>query len=250
MRTIAEASGASLRPHVKTHKCRELLHIQQEVGGAGPAIVVSTLREAEFFADAGIVDDIILGVPLDMCKLGRSLDVARRVRSFGLLIDSAEVLESLENALDLPSQCAAVSSLISPLQLWLEIDTGYHRCGIDVTTDLAPAVKLVQAIVHSGCKHIAFAGLYAHSGHSYNCCPSARDPGAARAAAASIAGFEGDRAAALASELKMLGVVVPCVSLGATPSVSSGAMWPRAALGGTRLELHPGNYTLYDRQQV
>jgi D-serine deaminase-like pyridoxal phosphate-dependent protein len=251
MRDIAAKAGALLRPHVKTHKCIELLRILQDVGGAGRAIVVSTLREAEFFADAAVVDDIVLAVPFDVHKLDRALVVACRVQHFGLLVDSVETLTLLLVALT--SRGLQLSRLSNPLQVWVEIDTGYHRCGVDITAGFSGAVELVQAVIKSSATApIEFAGLYAHSGHSYNCCPEARDVTASRAAAAAIAGVEGNLAAALVSELLHVhGISVPTVSLGATPSVSSGAVWPTDALGGkTRLELHPGNYALYDRQQV
>lgn len=60
MKTLVDAAGAHLRPHVKTHKCIEMLAILRD-HGAGTAIVVSTLHEAEFFAS--VADDILLAVP-------------------------------------------------------------------------------------------------------------------------------------------------------------------------------------------
>ena len=50
MRQKAVASGVKFRPHVKTHKTAEIARMQH--GGALGPITVSTLAEAEFFADA------------------------------------------------------------------------------------------------------------------------------------------------------------------------------------------------------
>ncbi|HEX3584161.1 MAG TPA: DSD1 family PLP-dependent enzyme, partial [Thermoanaerobaculia bacterium] len=51
MREKARASGVAFRPHVKTHKTIEIGRLQH--GGSSGPITVSTLAEAEFFADAG-----------------------------------------------------------------------------------------------------------------------------------------------------------------------------------------------------
>ena len=111
------------------------------------------------------------------------------------------------------------------------------------------------------------------SGNSYNSCtdPScAASAGAAdgtcvhddaRADAGRLALLERDVMLALARQLRVHhSVVVPVVSIGATPASSSGVMLATAADGGAegasargaspQVELHPGNYIFYDRQQV
>lgn len=255
MRARAAAAGATLRPHVKTHKSHEMLELLRAHGGMGSGIVVSTLAEAEFFAP--VAEDILLAVPYDPRKLARTLGVASRVKTFGVTLDSPEALRLLVDGLAEAAATATKSGAPAPpvISVWVEVDTGYGRCGVDITTSTAAAVELVLAVVSAG-PAITFGGLYAHSGHSYNCCPEAGDPSAARAAAAGIAREEGRLAFDLARELASAhGVSVPVVSLGATPSVSCGdGQWPQSDVAGAaappRLELHPGNFTLYDRQQV
>ena len=51
MQRRAAALGCALRPHLKTHKTIEAGDIA--TGGTKRRVVVSTLSEAEFFADAG-----------------------------------------------------------------------------------------------------------------------------------------------------------------------------------------------------
>ncbi|HEX8618751.1 MAG TPA: DSD1 family PLP-dependent enzyme, partial [Thermoanaerobaculia bacterium] len=51
MRAKARASGVAFRPHVKTHKTVEIGRMQH--GGAVGPITVSTLAEAEAFANDG-----------------------------------------------------------------------------------------------------------------------------------------------------------------------------------------------------
>ena len=60
--------GISFRPHVKTTKCIPIALLIND-GMIGP-ITVSTLREAEYFADAGF-RDIIYAVSIVPSKLPR-----------------------------------------------------------------------------------------------------------------------------------------------------------------------------------
>lgn len=70
----AAALGLSLRPHLKTTKSIEAAR-RVLPGGNGPA-TVSTLAEAEAFAEAGITD-ILYGVGISPDKLERVLALHR-----------------------------------------------------------------------------------------------------------------------------------------------------------------------------
>ena len=74
MREKAVRSNVSFRPHVKTHKTLEIAKMQG--GGVAGPITVSTLAEAEWFADGGF-DDITYAVPIDPEKLRRAATVMR-----------------------------------------------------------------------------------------------------------------------------------------------------------------------------
>lgn len=65
---------AQLRPHVKTHKCAEVARIQTE--GDSGAITVSTLAEAEFFADRDF-SDITYAVPIEPGKFERAIELSK-----------------------------------------------------------------------------------------------------------------------------------------------------------------------------
>ena len=71
MQARADSLGCALRPHVKTHKTLELGALQ--TGGTRRRITVSTLAEAQFFADGGF-DDILYAVPITPDKLGEAAD--------------------------------------------------------------------------------------------------------------------------------------------------------------------------------
>ena len=94
MREKARRSGTGFRPHMKTHKTLEIARMQ--LGPEGGPMTVSTLAEAEFYADGGF-DDITYAVPVSPDKLRRAVALARRIRRLNLLTDSLEVLRAMED---------------------------------------------------------------------------------------------------------------------------------------------------------
>ena len=62
MKATADRGGVRLRPHVKTHKCIEVAHMQTAAHNG--AITVSTLAEARAFAANGF-NDITYAVPIE-----------------------------------------------------------------------------------------------------------------------------------------------------------------------------------------
>src|SRR5215218_1820847 len=93
MRQKARASGVSFRPHVKTHKSVEIGRMQH--GGAAGPITVSTLAEAEVFADHGF-RDITYAFPISPAKLDRAAALARRIERLSVLVDSEDAFRALE----------------------------------------------------------------------------------------------------------------------------------------------------------
>src|SRR5699024_3451928 len=76
--------GVAQRPHAKTSKALE--PTQMVHGGIGP-ITVSTLAEAEFFADAGYTD-ILYAVGIAPGKLDRVARLRRRGVDLTILLDT------------------------------------------------------------------------------------------------------------------------------------------------------------------
>src|SRR5947209_12506843 len=79
--------GASLRPHVKTHKCVEVARIQTQ-GRAG-GITVSTLAEARAFAAHGF-RDITYAVPIEPGKFEEAIELSKRCERLALITDDAD----------------------------------------------------------------------------------------------------------------------------------------------------------------
>src|SRR6185312_4940853 len=87
MQARMDALGVRFRPHVKTSKCAEVVRRQLAAGGRG--ITVSTLKEAEQFAAAG-VDDILYAVGIAPAKLDHALRLAREGVRLTLLVESVD----------------------------------------------------------------------------------------------------------------------------------------------------------------
>ncbi|HEY8130922.1 MAG TPA: alanine racemase [Thermoanaerobaculia bacterium] len=216
MREKAIASGVRFRPHVKTHKTAEIARMQH--GGALGPITVSTLAEAEFFAEAGF-KDITYAVPIPPEKIDRAAALARKIDALNLLIDSAPALRALEDHGGV-------------FDVFLKVDCGYHRAGVD--PDAPESVRLALAIAHSPSIH--FQGLLTHAGHSYN----ARNVDEIRRVAAEETSTLTRFRAKLAKE--GLGEILR--SVGSTPTASVVDRFEDVD------EVRPGNYVFYDAFQA
>ncbi|HEX2253956.1 MAG TPA: alanine racemase [Thermoanaerobaculia bacterium] len=227
MQRRAEALGVALRPHAKTHKCVEVARRQLALGARG--LTVATLHEAAAFAAAGILD-ITWAFPLIPSRLPE----ARRLADGGggehepvtlrLVVDSPEAVAALE--------AEAAAGDRRPFHVFLKVDCGYHRAGVDPGS--ARAVELARRLAAS--PHAVFDGLLSHSGHAYRA--------GSRQEAAAIAEEERRVVVGLAERLRSAGIAVPEVSVGSTP-----AMAAVERLDGAT-EARPGNYAFYDGTQA
>lgn len=210
----AERLGVSLRPHLKTHKCVEVAERQRASGARG--VTVSTLAEAAVFADHGF-DDITWAFPAILGRVPEARSLAERV-TLRLFVDGPEAVAALERER-------------FPFHVWLKIDCGYHRAGLDPA---APAtLDLARRVAAS--PHLRLDGLATHSGHAYAevGCEAIRR----------VAEEERRAVADLRARLADEGIAV-AASVGSTPAMSC-----VEDLTGVQ-EARPGNYVFYDAQQV
>ena len=207
--------GVTLRPHIKTHKCLEIAARQRDLGARG--ITVSTLHEARVFAEQGF-DDVTWAFPVQLTRLDEVRELAGRI-TLRVLVDTKEAVEALER-------------LELPLHVWLKVDCGYHRAGVD--PESPESVELARSL--AGSSRLRFDGILTHAGHSYH----ARG----REAAADVAEEERRVMTGFAERLRGEGIEVPEVSVGSTPG-----MWTVRSLEGVT-EARPGNYVFNDFEQV
>jgi D-serine deaminase-like pyridoxal phosphate-dependent protein len=213
MREKAQASGVIFRPHVKTHKAIEIGRLQH--GGAFGPITVSTLAEAEFFADAGF-RDITYAVPIAPEKLERAAALASRIDRLNILIDSFEAL-------------CAIEAVVLTFDVFLKVDCGYHRAGVDPGDP--DSERLARAMESSA--SVRFQGLLTHAGHSYNV-----------RGADEVRRIAGEESSALSRFRALLGVDELIRSVGSTPTLSVVDSFNDCD------EVRPGNYVFYDAMQT
>ena len=89
---VCRRLGVVWRPHLKTHKSLDVARLQT-ASPAGPA-TVSTLKEAEYFAGAGITD-LIYAVGIVPSKLPRIHAINRRGADVKVILDSVEAAEAV-----------------------------------------------------------------------------------------------------------------------------------------------------------
>lgn len=186
--------GVTLRPHLKTPKSVDVARLCME-SPQGPA-AVSTLREAEQFAQAG-VRDILYAVGVSAAKLERVLALRRQGTDLTVVVDS------VEGARAVAAHSSAAGERIPAL---IEIDSDGHRAG--VRPEQADLLLAIGRALHEGGAQLR--GVMTHAGESYN----APDVAAIRAMA------EQERAAAVraAETLRAAGLPCPVVSVGSTPT--------------------------------
>lgn len=194
MRRHLDGLGVTLRPHLKTTKSLEVAR-RAMAGPAGPA-TVSTLREAEYFAEGG-VRDVIYAVGIAPQKLDRVGAIRQRWGA-----DLAIVLDSAAQA-----EAVAAWSRRSgdALPVLIEVDADGHRSGVG-PRDAEALVAIGRAVADGA----SLRGVLLHAGDSYGL----SDPAALRRAA------EAERVAAVAAAEILRGAGLPCpvVSVGSTPT--------------------------------
>lgn len=67
--------------------------------------------------------------------------------------------------MDLEEHVSLLENTNGHYNLFIKIDTGYHRAGIDAS-DFESILKLATRITRS--PNCTFLGLYSHAGHSYD----------------------------------------------------------------------------------
>jgi len=220
MRVRARALGVRLRPHVKTHKCVEVARL--ELGASAGPITVSTLAEAHAFAAAGF-EDITYAVPIARARMREAVDLVQAGLGLGVVADHPDTVSELERQ---------ASGGATRLRVWLKVDCGYHRAGVDPAS--GEAVALAGRV--AGASGLELVGVLTHAGHAYAC--------RGRAEAAEVAAQERDITVGFAARLQAAGIAVPEVSVGSTPTACA-----VDGLAGVT-EIRPGNYAFFDAFQA
>ncbi|MHA2358368.1 MAG: alanine racemase [Candidatus Heimdallarchaeaceae archaeon] len=144
----AKRNNVKLRPHFKTHQSAEIGNWFKEFGVK--AITVSSIRMAECFANEGW-EDITVAFPVNMLEIKRINDLATRI-NLNLIVETKKSVQFLEN------------NLKNKVRIWINIDVGYHRDGIQ-WDDFKKISEVAKMIKDSDL--LSFIGILTHAGHSY-----------------------------------------------------------------------------------
>ncbi len=213
MNTHLAPFAVDFRPHVKTAKSPDV--IRSVFGGPGP-ITVSTLLEAQKFADAGFTD-ILYAVGIVPAKLDAVRALARAGVRMQIVLDDAEVAQAVAEAL---------SGNTTDITVLIEVDCDGHRSGVAPEAD--ELLEIGKILADAG----LLGGVLTHAGESYDCIGAD--------AIAAHAELERSGLVRAAERLRAAGLPCPIVSMGSTPT----ALFVRALDGIT--EVRAGVYIFQD----
>jgi len=145
-----------LRPHIKTHKCREILDMQLAAGVS--RVKCATPKEVHFAAQAG-VRDILLAYPI-VGPLARHVAAIQKDYPelvLQVLLDHAAQVEPLAKA------CVAAGVEVGVM---VDVNSGMNRTGIGAGAD---AIALAEQV--RSARGLGFSGL-----HSYGSPPAPGTP--------------------------------------------------------------------------
>jgi D-serine deaminase-like pyridoxal phosphate-dependent protein len=217
-RCVEMAGGPDrLRPHVKTHKTREIARLQLDAGITRHKC--ATLAEAEMLAGCG-APDVLLAYPLVGPNGGR---LARLIRAYpqcrlSTLIDHPAAARDLSAALVREGQAVDV---------YLDIDVGQHRTGIAPGPDANALYELASRL-----PGLRPAGLHVYDGHNHQASYAEREA-AVRDLLKPVQQMR--------ASLERQGLSVPRLIVGGTPTFP---VFARLDLPG--LECSPGTCILHD----
>ncbi len=211
----ALTGGFELRPHFKTHQSH---HIGSWFRDEGiNKITVSSVGMASFFA-MNDWEDITIAFSVNIRQIGAINDLTETV-NLGLLVEDPDTVDFLGN------------HLTGQVGLWIKIDVGTHRTGID-PDDFSVIDHILDRIKNY--PKLTFSGFLGHAGHTYQSHTSKEVERITENSLTSMSRLK-KKCVTRFPELK--------VSLGDTPSVSMLDEF------GDVDEFRPGNFVFYDLQQ-
>lgn len=149
-----------LRPHIKTHKCGEIIRMHLELGVT--KFKCATIAEAEMAATAG-AKDILLSTQMVGPNVHRFGELRQKfpLTLFATICDSLEITAELS---------ALGKAEREPVRVYLDLNCGMDRTGI---IPGPAAVELYRTI--AALPSLSAAGLHAYDGHIHDADLPARE---------------------------------------------------------------------------
>lgn len=144
----ANQFNCNLRPHFKTHQSIVVGNWFRDLGVTQCA--VSSLEMAKYFFNAGWAD-ITVAFPLNILERTTVNDLAGKIK-LNLCVESLETVKALNDFLE------------HPVGIFLKIDAGYHRTGLD-SENISEIESILEALKSNHL--ITIKGFLQHAGHTY-----------------------------------------------------------------------------------
>ncbi len=155
MRDFITSAGIRHRVHAKTHKSADIAKYQIEHGGAC-GVCCQKVSEAEALVDAGVEDVLVSNQVVDLRKIDRLAQLAKKTR---VLV----CVDDLDNVDDLS---AAASRHGVSIECLVEIDCGAGRCGVqwgEPVVEIANRIAASDGLVFSGVQAYQGAAQHVHN---------------------------------------------------------------------------------------
>jgi D-serine deaminase-like pyridoxal phosphate-dependent protein len=217
-RSISMAGNPGrLRPHMKTHKTREISRMEVEAGIANHKC--ATIAEAEILAQSG-AGHVLLAYTVVGPNCARMPKLVAKYPSttFGVVCDHAASARSLSEAMTGANQT---------IEVFLDVDVGMHRTGVAPGPDAARLYELFSRL-----PGLRPGGFHVYDGHIHEQDPMARSAAVQQHLGAVLT---------LRAELEAKGLAVPRLVMGGTPTFPV-----YACMDFPGLECSPGTCFLHD----
>ncbi len=205
-----------LRPHVKTHKTKELTRLQLEAGIT--RFKCATLAEAAMLGECE-VPDVLLAYPLYGPKLARFLSLTKKFpgTNFSAIVDDPKAADALS---------AAAVQAGTIVDVYVDLNVGMGRTGIKPGTG---AIALYQRCGELA--GLAIQGFHAYDGHVHE-----RD--IEKRKEICVRNFEWVEQ--MKQQVQTVGFPKPRIIIGGSPSFPIYAKYPE-------VECSPGTFVLWDK---
>jgi len=150
MNNRVKSWGGQFRPHFKTHQSSVIGGWFKDEGIE--TITVSSFKMAKYFADEGWMD---ITVAITATILNKEIinELASRI-NLNILVEDIATIKLLEKELEYP------------VGVFIKVDTGYHRTGVDVN-DLSLIKTFLNELKDK--QKLIFMGFLTHAGNTYKC---------------------------------------------------------------------------------
>jgi D-serine deaminase-like pyridoxal phosphate-dependent protein len=145
---LQRMGSTAIRPHYKTHKSPDLARRQVQAGAGG--LSMATVWEAAVLAAAGMDDLFVVN----------TVSHPDKIRLLAQLARDRRILVAVDEAANAAAHSAAAVRAGSEVGIFVEVDTGMNRCGVDTAEEALALAGHVTDL-----PGLRFEGITGYEGH-------------------------------------------------------------------------------------